>query len=71
MCGWRDKIIKTLKFINNCFYIIWQKNDDCTIIIDENSKRDRPSKSKDKREKSSWDDGDGRKEKRASRKRAP
>lgn len=48
-----------------------QKNDDCTIIIDDNSKRDRSGKSKDKREKSNWEDSDGRKEKRVrSSKRA-
>lgn len=47
-----------------------QKNDDCTIIIDENPKRERSSKTKEKREKSSWDENDGRKEKRVRSKRA-
>lgn len=48
-----------------------QKNDDCTIIIDENIKRDRSSKTKDKRDKSNWEENDNRKEKRVrSSKRA-
>lgn len=48
-----------------------KKNDDVTIIIDDNNKRERSStKSKDKRDKSSYDDIEVRKDKRVSRKRA-
>lgn len=50
-----------------------KKNDDLTVInLEENNKRDRSStKSKEsKRDKSSYDDIEVRKEKRVSRKRA-
>lgn len=49
-----------------------KKNDDPIINLEENNKRERSStKSKEsKRDKSSYDDLDGRKEKRVSRKRA-
>lgn len=53
-------------------YFRLQKNDDVTIVLDEGSKRERGSnRSKEKREKTSYEDIDVRKEKRerASRKR--
>lgn len=53
------------------FYLQSKNNDDVTIInLDEGGKRERSSnKSKDKRDKSAYDDLDVRKEKRVSRKR--
>lgn len=48
-----------------------KSNDDLPLIPDENMKRERSStKSKDKRDKSSYGDIDVRKDKRVSRKRA-